>query len=77
MAHLTFTDASDEEAQDIHVFLTAVQDDSDQSLSLQVITAFETYDDGPNHYSTFSKDTTVSLKKYDKKTRSYVELNKE
>ncbi|MCB0384757.1 MAG: hypothetical protein KDD43_05130, partial [Bdellovibrionales bacterium] len=75
VAHLVFGEGSDEEARDYHVLLTVQEDWGDDAKDeIAVVAIFETFNDGPNGYS--SVDTaSFKVKKYNKKTKKYDVLN--
>ncbi|MCB0365473.1 MAG: hypothetical protein H6624_19640 [Bdellovibrionaceae bacterium] len=75
VAHLVFGEGSDEEARDFHILMTVQQDWGDDAKDeIAVIAVFETFNDGPNGYS--SADTaSYKVKKYNKKTKKYDTLN--
>lgn len=71
IASLVFGMGSDEETRDIHILMTVEQDWSGDDHEIKLITAFSTFNDGPNDYSSYEGQSSVSIKKYNKKTKSF------
>jgi hypothetical protein len=61
VAHLIFAYAGDEDTWNYHLFLALVQEDD--SSKLVMITAFATFNEGPNNQSQILRHPKVSLKK--------------
>jgi len=71
VAHLVFGSGSDEDTRDIHIILAAVRDGfSGSTDEIHLMGAFETFNDGPNGYSS-AKLLKIKLNKYDKTSKRY------
>lgn len=70
VVHVTFLEGSDEDSRDFHLLLTAEQDWG-SGYEIKLITAFSTFNDGPNDYSSYEGKFDPKLKKYNTKTKKY------
>ncbi|TNF00794.1 MAG: hypothetical protein EP326_05975 [Deltaproteobacteria bacterium] len=70
VASLVFGAGSDEETRDIHILMTVEQGWSNE-MDIKVITAFSTFNDGPNDVSSYEGQSAITLKKYNSKTKKY------
>lgn len=71
VAHIILSDGSDEDVKDVHFLVTAIGEGED--LKLKKLASFSTFNDGPNEFSD-AEQSGSSLKKYDAKTKKWIEI---
>ncbi|OUR98462.1 hypothetical protein A9Q84_03365 [Halobacteriovorax marinus] len=71
VAHLLFSEGSDEQAIDFHLLLTASQYWGNEGAEVRLLSSFSLENDGPNETANIIQ-TKLTLLKYNKKTKKYV-----
>lgn len=70
VAHLTFSEGSDEQAIDYHILLTATQHWGNDGGEVKLLSKFALENDGPNQMASVVS-TKLTLLKYNKITKKY------
>lgn len=68
--HVTFLEGSDEDSRDFHLLLT-VEKGWSNDYEIKLITAFTTFNDGPNDVSSYEGKFDPKLRKYNAQTKKY------
>ncbi|WP_372656228.1 hypothetical protein, partial [Halobacteriovorax sp.] len=74
VAHLIFSEGSDELAIDYHVILTAEEQGDRRSPSIKLLTTFVLENDGPNHVASVISRGKMVLLKYDTDSKKYISI---